>query len=249
MILEISIVIIIIIIIMVYWTSSRYISYYQTFVNIRYPKVKLSEYKHKLKNGDIILFINRVHLPTTSIFINTLFSHVGMVVIIDDVLMLSESIYGNYVDEDGVSYEFTPGSQLTNLNSRLNEYPGQPFIMPLKDELTEEQTAKLYVNIYKKTAYPDSFGELLKHVFNSRQSEKSRHCMQHVVWLLDQMGMIPTECDCGNTSTKSCKKCTDIFKHSVVNAGKQITSYIGKSLGSNNNTYEPILEIIFDDFK
>lgn len=247
MILEISIIIIIIIIIIGYWTYVRYMSYYRTFVNIRYPKVKLSEYKQTLKNGDIILFINRVHLPTTSIFVNTLFSHVSMVVKIDNVLMLSESIFGNYIDVDGLSYDFVPGSQLTNLNTRLNEYPGQTFVMPLRDELTEEQTSKLYVNIYKKTAYPNSFGEILRHIFNSKQSEKSRHCMQHVIWLLDQMNMINDDCDCLSTS-KTCKKCADIFKHSIFKSGKQITSYIGKALGNNDNTYEPILELITDDF-
>ena len=248
MILETSILIIIIIIIIVYWTSTRYISYYKNFVNVRYQKVKLSEYKSILKNGDIILLINRVHLPSTSLFINTLFSHAGVIVKIDNVLMLSESIYGNYVDEDGKSYDFTPGSQLTNLNARLMEYPGQIFVMLLKDELTEEQTAKLYVNIYKKTAYPDSLGEIIKHLFNSKQAEKSRHCMQHVTWLLDQMGMIPSDCNCDSTLNEKCKLCTNIFKHSIFNSGKQITSYVGKSIGTNNNTYESILELIFDDF-
>ena len=248
MILEISILIIIIIILIGYWASYRYLSYYRNFVNIRYPKIKLSEYKSKLKNGDIILFINRVHLPTTSIFVNTLFSHVSMVVKIDNILMLSESIFGNYIDDDGISYDFVPGSQLTNLNTRLNEYPGQVFVMPLRDELTEEQTAKLYINIYKKTAYPNSFFEVLKHLFNSNRSEKSRHCMQHVIWLLDQMDMIPDDCNCTSNLTKKCKKCTNIFKYSIFRSGKQITSYIGKSLGKNNNTYDPILEIIVDDF-
>ena len=248
MILEISIIVIILIIIIVYWTSSRYLTYYKNFVNVRYEKVKLSEYKHILKNGDIILFINRVHLPSTSVIVNILFSHVCMVVKINDVLVLSESIYGNYIDKDGTSYDFKNGSQLTNLNARLNEYPGQIFVMQLRDELTEEQTAKLYVNIYKKTAYPNSFLEIIKHIFNSHQSEKSRHCMQHVIWLLDQMGMTPNECNCASTLDGKCDLCDDIFKHSIFNSGKQITSYIGKSLGNNNNTYEPILELIVDDF-
>jgi len=248
MILEISILIVIIIIIIVYFTSTRYISYYKSFVNIRYPKVKLSEYKHILKNGDIILLVNRVHLPSTSLFINTLFSHVGIVVNIDNVLMISESIFGNYIDEDGKSYDFVPGSQLTNLNSRLMEYPGQVFVMALKDELTEEQTAKLYVNIYKKTAYPDSLNEIIKHLFNSKQAEKSRHCMQHIIWLLDQMDMSPSDCNCDLTLNEKCKSCTNIFKYSIFNSGKQITSYVGKSLGKNNNTYKSISELIIDDF-
>ena len=248
MILEISIIIIILIIIIVYWTSNRYLTYYKNFVNVRYEKVKLSEYKHILKNGDIILFINRVHLPSTSLLVNILFSHVCMVVKINDVLLLSESIYGNYIDKDGKSYDFPSGSQLTNLNARLDEYPGEIFLMQLKDELTEEQTAKLYVNIYKKTAYPISFSEVIKHIFNSNQSEKSRHCMQHIIWLLDQMGMTLNECKCNTTLDSKCGVCNNIFKHSLFDSGKQITSYIGKSLGTNNNTYMPILELIFDDF-
>ena len=244
----ISILIVFTIIIIIYFASCRYMSYYRNFVNIRYPKVKLSEYKHNLKNGDIVLFVNRVHLPSTSIFVNTLFSHVSMVVKIDGILMLSESIFGNFIDDEGNMYDFEPGSQLTNLNTRLNEYPGQAFVMPLRDDLTEEQTAKLYVNIYKKTAYPSSFLELMKHIFNSNRSEKSRHCMQHVIWLLDQMGMISNNCDCDTSVPKKCKKCTNIFKHSIFKSGKQITSYIGKPLGNNNNTYEPIIELIVDDF-
>jgi hypothetical protein len=244
----IGILVVLVIIVIIYWASCRYMSYYKNFVNKRYPKVKITEYKHNLKNGDIILFINRVHLPTTSLFVNTLFSHVGMVVKIDGILMLSESTFGNYIDEEGISYDFEPGSQLTNLHTRLNEYPGQSFVMSLRDELTEEQTAKLYVNIYKKTAYPDSFGEIIKHLFNSNQAEKSRHCMQHVIWLLDQMDMISTDCDCDSTLPKKCKSCSDIFKHSIFKSGKQITSYIGKKLGNNNNTYESISEIVVDDF-
>jgi hypothetical protein len=242
----IGILIAIVIIIILYWASCRYMSYYKNFVNTRYPKVKLTEYKHNLKNGDIILFINRVHLPTTSLFVNTLFSHVGMVVKIDGILMLSESTFGNYIDEQGISYDFEPGSQLTNLNTRLNEYPGQSFVMSLRDELTEEQTAKLYVNIYKKTAYPDTLGEIIKHLFDSNQAEKSRHCMQHVIWLLDQMDMISNDCACD--TKKKCKSCSNIFKHSIFKSGKQITSYIGKSLGNNNNTYESITELVIDDF-
>jgi hypothetical protein len=70
--------------------------------------------------------------------------------------------------------------------------------------------------------------------------------MQHVIWLLDKMDMIPNECGCA--VSKKCKKCTNILKHSIFKSGKQITSYIGKSLGNNNNTYEPILELIVDDF-
>ena len=124
----ISILIVFTIIIIIYFASCRYMSYYRNFVNIRYPKVKLSEYKHNLKNGDIVLFVNRVHLPSTSIFVNTLFSHVSMVVKIDGILMLSESIFGNFIDDEPYKdYLYTISIE----NFACNHYFSEKIISPI----------------------------------------------------------------------------------------------------------------------
>ena len=231
--------------------TNRFVGYCVKFNDTRFDKVKFTDYYHNLKDGDIVLFISRVHNLSNSVFSNSLFSHSGMVVKVDDELMISESNCGKHIDSEGNITHFPNGSQLQNLEWRFNEYPGQLFIMPLKNPLTKTQTNKLHSIIHKKTNYPGSIKEVFLHIVNPHRAEQTRHCMQHVNWLIDQIDLHPQECeygDEGDTKHKKCHKCKDLFKVGIFNTANQLTSYIGKSMGDEDNTYEPIVEMVYDNF-
>lgn len=245
-----SIVIIIIILVVAILAigTNRFVGYCAKFNNTRFNKVKFTKYQHDLKDGDVVLFIARVHNLSNSVFTNSLFSHSGMVVKVDGELMISESNCGKHIDSDGKITHFPNGSQLQDLEWRFEEYPGQLFIMPLKDPLTKKQQNKLHSIIHKQTNYPGSVKEVFMHVVNPHRAEQTRHCMQHVNWLIDQIGLHPQMCDFDNDNHKKCRKCKDLFKAGIFNTANQLTSYIGKSMGSNDNTYEPIVEMVYDNF-
>ena len=232
-------VLIIVLVLVIYLSvvaTSRFANYYMSTKNLRYPKVKYSEYKTKLKDGDILLFINRTHGMTNSIFTNSLFSHSGMIVNIDGGLAVSESTTGNYIDKNGESQDFPSTSQINDLEWRIDEYPGQLFIIPLKNPLNAQQKEILHQIIHIKTSYPNSVGEWIKHVFSTDQADQSRHCMQHVNWLLDKMEMRPKNCS------------EKLFKVGVFRTTNKLTSYVGKKMGSYSNTYMPIIELVYDEF-
>jgi hypothetical protein len=224
----------------------RYVNYYKKIVNLRYPKVKFSDYKKELKDGDIIFFMTRIHNPSNSIFTMFPFSHVGMVVIENGNLLISESTFGGYIDSDGSSHNFPHRSQLNDLDWRLDEYPGQAFVMSLKNKLSQEQLKKLHEIIHIQTKYPDNPTEIIKHLFDPGRADVSRHCMQHVNWLIDQIGLHPQDCECENPS--KCYNCKQMFKKGLFKTSHQLESYIGQSMGPENNSYLPILQLIYDDF-
>jgi hypothetical protein len=215
---------------------ARFTAYYKNHVNIRYPKKLYSIYEENLKDGDIILFANRTHTGISSVFTNTLWTHSGVVVRQNGKLFISESTFGNYIDDDGKSTEFEPGSQLSDFNWRCKEYPGQIFIMPLKKDLTRKQIKLLNKYIHTETKYPDSFKELVNHIIKKNRSKKSRHCMQHTLWLLEKIGITP------------CKgaKCLEKFSTGLFSTANNIDTLKGADIG-NDNTYMPVFELVYDN--
>ena len=80
--------------------------------------------------------------------------------------------------------------------------------------------------------------ELGKAMFSLPVHKKARHCMQHVAWLLDEMGLTPDDlAEKGDTLLG-----TGFFRSS-----REVTTLPGRSLGpGGTNAYEPVYELLFD---
>jgi hypothetical protein len=207
--------------------------YYTKNVNKRYPKIKYSDIK--FKDGDIILFINRTHAMINSVGLISPFTHSGMIVNIEGEPYLTESVFGNYVSLYDKINNFPNRSQINHLRWRLNEYPGELFLLPLREELSDYQIAKLRNLIEIQTEYPNSPKKVLKHLVNKKSAKTSRHCMQHVSWLMDNLDLVTTD-------SRDC-----LFMKGFLNSAAIFEDIPNKELKCGNS-YGEIHKIIFDEF-
>jgi endonuclease YncB( thermonuclease family) len=206
------------------WRATKY---YVEHRSTRHPKVRLSDSRASLKSGDIILFIGHAHGHTTSLFTGDLYSHAGMVVGMEAGLGLSEvaSASGR--------------AGLEPLEERLEGYPGAVFLMALSRPLLPEQEAALRGRAAGRAPYPNLL-QLVQSVFRPPAGERqARHCMQHVAWLLDGMGLTPARLR-GRGET--------LLGAGVLAVSRAVTGLPGEplGLGAGANAYGPIRELLRD---
>jgi hypothetical protein len=208
-------------------------SYCSKYDGVLHQKVLLSEVEDELKSGDIIFFIAHVHGFTNSLLTKDLYSHVGMVLRTQEGLFLSEST-ANY--PSGVDAEFYQGSQIHPFHARLANYSGSLFLMRLEHPLTEGQRRILVDRVRTQTPYPGIISALLS-VVGVSNDKRERHCMQHVAWLLDEMGLTPDElADRGKKLAR-----TGLFASS-----RAVSTLSGKALGKGANKYKNVVQMLYD---
>lgn len=164
----------------IYWCWGQY-------NNVRPPRRLLTELLPELKTGDIVLFIAYAYGLTSSMIASDLFTHGGMVVEIDGELFISETT-SERVKLGGASV-LAPGARatLTPLLSRLDGYAGACFLVPLTRPLTPEAEARVVAAARERGPYPTP-SNLFKRLLGG---PKTRHCMQHVGFLLETAGLVP----------------------------------------------------------
>lgn len=213
----------------------RAMSYFASYHQLRYKRERMSDCIGDLKSGDIILFVGHTHGFTNSIFTKDIFTHSAMVVEMDDGLHLSEATLDSMPNPvTGAEERLPASSQVNRLQRRLHNYPGMIFLMRLSRPLTPDQERILRERVQEVNPYPGA-ADMLKALVGI--SSKSRHCMQHVGWLLDEMGLTPKELAANGKKLAH----TGFFDSSRV-----VTTLAGTALGPGGNKYEPVVELLYD---
>lgn len=208
--------------------------YYKKYHLVRHEKTLLSARLGELKSGDVVLFIGHTHGLTNSLFTGDLYSHSGMVVRArDGGLALTESTIDSLpAPRTGVEEPMAYGAQTTPLVYRLKHYTGSAFLMPLAEPLSEAQEDVLRERARGSAPYP-GVGHMLKALAGIGSHDRARHCMQHVAWLLDGMGLAPE----GGS----------LLETGFFGSSRAVTGLPGKPLGPGGaNTYGPIRELLYD---
>ena len=214
----------------------RLTTYHKEYHLVRHDKACLSERLSTIKSGDIILFIAHTHGLTNSIFTWDLYSHSGIVVEIDGELYVSESTVDSLPDATGKELTLPQSSQINPLLRRLKHYPGMTFLMQLETPLTLAQEAVLRERAQERVPYP-SMLQMLQAIFRIPVHKKARHCMQHVAWLIDEVGLTPDyQAEKGKT----------LLESGFFASSRAVTSLPGKSLGGGANQYTKIVQLLYD---
>lgn len=197
----------------------RVVSYYRKYCGVRHKRACLSKWLPVLKSGDIILFIAHTHGFTNSLITWDLYSHAGMVVQLGEEIYLSESAADPHSD---------------CFLQRLKQYPGMSFLMRLEHPLTPAQAETLRARAQERVSYPSVFQIMMQTVFDFPTHKKSRHCMQHVAWLLDEIGLTPDHCP------------RNLENFGVFASSRAVTTLPGQPLGGGTNRYMEIVELLYD---
>jgi hypothetical protein len=218
-------------------TVVRATAYYKKYHQVRHPRARMSE--AALKSGDIILFIGHTHGFTNSLFTADLFTHSGMVVEDGGALYLSEATLDTVPDPaTGEEKRLPESSQLNPLLSRLSGYPGAAFLMALERPLAPDQEDVLRERARVETPYPGML-DLVKALLKLGSGTRARHCMQHVAWLLDEMGLAP------EYQTARGERFLDT---GLFGSSRAVTTLPGEPLGRGEdaNRYTGIVELLHD---
>lgn len=217
-------------------TVLRMLAYYTKYHKVRHEKVRLTDRLADLKCGDIVLFVSHTHGFTNSLITRDLYSHGGVVIREGNELFLSEATIDDYPDPDtGETIHFPEAAHITPLLDRLKHYSGMYFLLRLRDPLTPEQEATLRTRARETAPYP-SVSNLIMAALRIPTRSPSRHCMQHVAWLLDEIGLTPTQLSDAGKSLLG----TGFFRTS-----REVTTLPGRPLGGGNE-YGPVVELLFD---
>ena len=162
----------------------RGMAYWTRYQDIQFPKRMMSDVYPELKTGDILLFIASTHGFTNSMLSQEVFSHAGVVVEENGRLYLSESTQGVNI-APGIRSK--NGSDIVPLLTRLSNYSGQIFVMPLESPLDEEICEKVRQVARVRRPYPGLSRLLAGVIFG--EDDKSRHCFQHVGRILSDAGI------------------------------------------------------------
>ena len=183
----------------------------------KFKKTLLSKEYDTLKSGDIILFTPSLHNFTNSLLTGCYFSHIGMVVKSENGGKGPRSDdEGLYMSEtNGITaIKTTGGAAFFPLLSRLKYYDGGHFLMRLNKPLDQERKNKL-LKLSKEVLdhpYPSLKTKVLSAVGLS--NDNTRHCFQHVGFLLQQMNLLPPEIDLGIFSSANI---STIFRYKLNN--------------------------------
>lgn len=167
----------------------RATAYYAKFEVMRFQRALVSDVCFSMKAGDLVFFVSAAHNFTNSMLTGEFFSHGGVVVEHAGVLYLSEAL-GNSVVARGAAGDIraAPFSRLSPLLSRLKNYCGAAYWVALGAPLSAEQKDSLWRAAQVRHPYPSALQALAG--FLGFKTE-SRHCFQHVAWMLDQAGLVP----------------------------------------------------------
>ena len=176
----------------------RMSQYYARFKLVRMSRVKISDIYPKLKTGDLFYFTASTNSGTNSMLMQSFFSHVAMVIREGDLVYLSETQAGVELQPtphqrpspDPVNNQYMKMGRhayITPLLTKLKYYTGTFYVSQLMrplepdvEELIKQEAERLYVEKYPYPSLVQSFFSIL---FGLKS--KSRHCFQHVAYLLN----------------------------------------------------------------
>lgn len=165
---------------------------------VRAPRCRVSDIYDLLKTGDLLLFVASTHSLTNSVFTQTFYSHVGVLLREGEIVRVSESQPGLGLMPDparpGADRLMHRGADLTPLLTRLKYYPGDCYVLrlsrPLDSEREEALRRRAAALSREEYPYPGK-AQLVLGFFG--WATESRHCFQHVAHLLDSAGLGPLD--------------------------------------------------------
>lgn len=208
----------------------RAFGYFGRHVDTRHARVSFLDVEPLLKSGDLVFFLSHTHDFTNSVFTGDFFTHSAMVVDVDGELCVSEATFTPVDEKDDFR-----GTKVRPLRYRLSNYPGSVFVMRLRDPLTPKQELHLRHLVGRRVPYPTMW-ELARGLLGF-PAARARHCMQHVAWLLDELGLTPGDlARRGETLVGSC---------GIMAVTRRLTSLSGVAL-RNGNRYGKKYELLYD---
>ena len=216
---------------------SRMAVYWGRHHNTKYKRALISERLPSMKSGDIILFITHTHGFYNSIFTGDLFTHCGMVVRKGGRYLISESTINSFIPDPKTKEKIDIPNEatLTPLLSRIKSYGGACFLMGLSRPLDASQESILDARMRERLPYP-SFKLMILGLLGISVSHKARHCMQHVAWLLDEMGLVPETFRDAQKTLLGC---------GIFGTSRAIVGLPGEDLGSGFYYKQPV-ELLYD---
>ena len=172
--------------------------YYEYFINNRiiyncgeykvYKKILYSDIKPYIKTGDLLFFERNLKSIHESSFAHQQFSHIGIVVKINDILYCYES-YPENIEND--IFNNSHGIKLSPLYARLINYNGDIYIASLKNKLEISDEINLISQINsKKYTYTSDFKIFLSYLFNSKSTyNNERTCGEFIALILDNLSI------------------------------------------------------------
>lgn len=171
----------------------RTVQYMGRFNAVRAPRRKLSDIYHLLKTGDLVFFVASTHSPVNSAVTQTFFSHVGVLLREGELVYVSESTGRGELMPDFASSSdllLNHGANLTPLLTRLKYYAGDCYVASLARALSSGQDSRLKElaerAALEEVPYPSLWHAILALL---GRGPHSRHCFQHVAYLLDRVGV------------------------------------------------------------
>lgn len=159
----------------------------------RFPRLRLSAAFPGLRTGDLVFFRTAGDMSTTKLT-KIPYSHCAVVLREGDLAYLSEAQSGAGLMPGPGGEVFLPrGAALDPLLPRLRHYRGAAFLARLAAPLppAAEEALKAAAENAQREAFPyPGFRALLAGAAGLGQG-KSRHCFQHVAFLLEAAGLAP----------------------------------------------------------
>jgi hypothetical protein len=155
-----------------------------------------------IKTGDIVLFrtknISKLIIP---------FTHIGMIIFIDNKPYILETHSKNDPLNTGVS---TEGVNIYNFYDRINTYEGHIYLLKLKKPLNNIQKNKLITSIdkYKKIKFIKNYKNYYKKyclINLFKNTNKGMICSEFIYYVLNDIGLI-------QDSLYKCKIPSDFLK-------------------------------------
>lgn len=167
---------------------SRAARYRARYEDVVYPRALVSGAYPAMKPGDLILFVASTHGFSNSMATCQFFSHAGVVTRAGGRLCLSEAVSSSRILKGAAPLAATPHARLSPLLARLKHYAGVAYWAPLREPLAPAAEARLARLAAERAPYP-SARQLIAGALGVPTA--SRHCFQHVAWLLDEIGAAP----------------------------------------------------------
>ena len=146
-----------------------------------YKKILYNNAKHSIKNGDLVLFNSNTHNLITRTFGNSTFSHIGIIIKINNVLNVLELVKDDFVYPGNNRYS---GIIVTPLYDRITYYNGNVSIASLKQKLTNKQITQLHNFINKKYVFTKY---QLSSLIMSNNNE--RFCSEFIAEILNELNI------------------------------------------------------------
>lgn len=150
----------------------------------KYNIALLDNNLNNINTGDIILFSTYSYFPLMRIFGDKVFSHIGMVVELDNKYYILEMTVFDIMNNK----KYTNKS-LFSLYDRINTYAGNIFISKLQKPLNANQLDKLYNLINQDNKFLNSIELYINMLYNKNFSNKFT-CSSYIFYILQNLNII-----------------------------------------------------------